>query len=232
MGISLINQLKKMGLNNSSPKEAFKKLRELRGNIWKETNLLDVAKALRKARLDNQSAKKISKRNHTEITFGATTTKGFESFSNMHPSAISCLVNGNFIMFYSAEQAFQYMKTTSVSHRAKIINCIKGKDARYHGSAKAGCPIKSNWDTLKIGVMKNILLAKFSQNLVLAELLISTEAIPIVEIAPWDKERFWGVGVDRVGQNKTGELLQKVRTKLKTSSVSKIVSYYTADLND
>lgn len=170
---------------------------------------------------------------HNEITFGKVTTPGYEIFSNMHVAPVYCLVNDAYIMFYSAEQAFQYMKTESAEHRTKIRNCIKPKDARYQGSAKAGCPLRDDWDEVKESIMFEILKAKYSQNVVMGEMLMGTEDVPIVEIAPWDKEKFWGVDTDRQGKNTTGKLHERVRKWLrKKKGTLPTIQYYTAELND
>lgn len=170
---------------------------------------------------------------YNEVTFGKTTTPGYEFVSNMFPTAIYCLVNGEYIMFYCVEQAFQYMKTTSKSHREKIRNCIKAKDAKYHGSERAGCPMKEDWLDLREKVMYEILKAKYSQNAVMAEKLLDTGDVPIIEIAPWDKEGFWGVDEERQGKNRSGKLTEKVRTWLRKRKGNKeFVGYYSAVLDD
>lgn len=73
--------------------------------------------------------------------------------------------------------------------------------------------LAENWDAIKIDVMKTALLAKFSQDAKLKQLLLSTGDAAIVEASPRDS--FWGSGKDGNGQNKLGELLMEVRSILR-----------------
>ena len=227
-----------------SSAESKKSIKRVINNKQKKTNNQEKdfpAKKAKKASGKREDGVKVKKQKlpkkkpfkHNEITFGKITTPGYECFSNMFPTAIYCLVNGEYIMFYSVEQAFQYMKTDSKSHREKIGNCVKAKDARYHGSARASCPMKENWGDIKEDIMFEILKAKYTQNVVMGEKLMETEDVPIVEIAPWDKEGFWGVDDDRQGQNKTGKLHERVRKWLRKRKGNKeTVGYYSAELED
>lgn len=189
-----------------------------------------------KGREENTKVKKTKKSKapefkFNEVTFGKTVTPGYEFCSNMFPTAIYCLVDGEYIMFYSVEQAFQYMKTNSKSHQQKIINCIKPKDARYHGSARAECPLRDDWEEVKVDVMFQLLKGKYSQNKVMAEKILETGNVPIVEIAPWDKENFWGVNEKREGKNHTGKLTEKVRSWLRKMKEQNKTTYFTPELS-
>lgn len=159
-------------------------------------------------------------------------TPGYSWLSNMMPCAIYLKVPKGFgtdgyMMFYSVEQAFQWTKTISAETRVKIHNCIKPKDARYQGSEKAGCVLRDEWSEagFKEAIMLEILKSKFSQNKVLCDKLINTDDIPLYEIAPWDKQKFWGVNAELIGENKTACLIMKVRKHLTSTS-----EYYTGTL--
>lgn len=184
--------------------------------------------------------KKPSKKKKTKlklpdvIKFGDVkhATEGYGWLSNMFPCTIYLKVpkdfsSDGFLMFYSVEQAFQWAKTTSVESRTKIYNCIKAKDARYHGSERANCVMRDEWseDGYKEAVMLEILKSKYSQNKVLCEKLIATKDIPLYEVAPWDKQKFWGVDAKLEGSNKTAKLTMKVRKKLSVET-----GYYTGTL--
>lgn len=86
---------------------------------------------------------------------------------------------------------------------------------------RKGRELRSDWDDIKISVMKKGLLAKFSQNLYLRKRLLETGDLNLAENSPSDL--FWGVK----GENMLGKLLMEVRTILRdrvilTSNTSKI----------
>ena len=118
--------------------------------------------------------------------------------------------------FPNIEVGFQYFKTTSSVFREKIMQCTSPSKARYFGSAKAQCPIRSNWDdSLSKVVMRQLDLAKFSQNAVLAEELIGTGDATLMEFAPWEANTpYWGVNADGEGPNRKGKILMQVRQRL------------------
>jgi ribA/ribD-fused uncharacterized protein len=71
--------------------------------------------------------------------------------------------------------------------------------------------IRADWDEVRLTVMKTGLLAKFSQNERLKQLLLSTGDTEIIEDSPRDA---WGVGKKGDGQNWLGRLLMEVRAEL------------------
>lgn len=69
--------------------------------------------------------------------------------------------------------------------------------------------IRSDWGAVKEDVMRKALVAKFTGDPSLRELLRSTGTAKIVEDSPRDS--YWGVGKDGKGLNRLGELLMEVR---------------------
>ena len=63
--------------------------------------------------------------------------------------------------------------------------------------------------------MQRGLLCKFQTNRNIGEILLSTGDKLIVENAPQDY--YWGCGADGSGKNRLGEILMKVRTRLRNS---------------
>lgn len=144
---------------------------------------------------------------------------GTEYLSQFAPASITLFYTDksgtkNYIEFANAEAAFQYFKTTSPVYREKIKSCVLASKARYFGSKKAECPLRSDWEEIKDKVMLRVLWAKFSQNNVLMHKLIGTYPKKLIEHAPWDKEAYWGEVAEGEGKNKSGEILEKVRTRL------------------
>lgn len=71
--------------------------------------------------------------------------------------------------------------------------------------------MRPDWDEIKVEVMEEGLMAKFTQNPRLRELLLSTGDRELIEDSP--RDNFWGNA--RNGQNMLGKLLMKIRTELR-----------------
>lgn len=76
-------------------------------------------------------------------------------------------------------------------------------------------PIRSDWEHVKDTVMRDGLMAKFSQNETLKQMLLDTGDAELVEKSP--RDAYWGVGKDGRGRNRLGELLMEVREGLRTT---------------
>lgn len=79
---------------------------------------------------------------------------------------------------------------------------------------RRGRDIKENWLDIRVQVMREILWAKFSQNLNLAKLLKDTGSARLIE--GMDKDEFWGWGAppDHQGENMLGALLMETRDRV------------------
>lgn len=75
-------------------------------------------------------------------------------------------------------------------------------------------PLKKEWESVKIAVMRQAVLAKFTQHADLRELLLSTGTCRIVEHTTNDS--YWGDGGDGSGKNMLGQILMDVRAQLQT----------------
>ena len=73
--------------------------------------------------------------------------------------------------------------------------------------------LRRDWETVKLKVMREAVLAKFTQHLDLQELLLSTGDAKIIEHTANDS--FWGDGGDGNGRNMLGQILMEVRNKLR-----------------
>lgn len=71
--------------------------------------------------------------------------------------------------------------------------------------------LRSDWEDIKVDVMRRGLAAKFSQNEKLRLLLAATGDAEIIEVNPNDY--IWGAGKDGSGQNWLGRLLVELRDK-------------------
>jgi N-glycosidase YbiA len=121
-----------------------------------------------------------------------------------------CDVKYEGITYPTSEHAFQAAKTLDVSERKRIAGLGNPGLAKRAGRKLKS--IRSNWDSIRIGVMEDILRIKFSNPELRAKLL-STGEEKLVEGNDWG-DRFWGV-CDGQGENWLGQLLMKIREESK-----------------
>lgn len=114
------------------------------------------------------------------------------------------------LVFPTAEHAFQAMKCTTWDETKKFAEIVTPMDAKLAGQK---VNLRSNWDTVKTDVMKNILWIKF-QDESLRKKLLATTPEELVEGNTWG-DTFWGI-CDGVGENHLGRLLMEVRNELET----------------
>ena len=76
--------------------------------------------------------------------------------------------------------------------------------------------LRRDWESAKLNVMREALLAKFTQHDELRELLISTGTAKIVEHS--EKDSYWGDGGDGTGRNMLGQLLMATRGILQNAT--------------
>jgi len=122
-------------------------------------------------------------------------------FSNFHPSEITYLG----LKFPTVEHAFQASKTlVSAEQEAIRIAATPGKAKRLGRKAT----LRDDWEQLKDGVMRHLLLLKF-EDPVLQALLLATGDAVLIEGNDW-KDTYWGT-CNGEGQNRLGKLLMDVR---------------------
>ena len=120
--------------------------------------------------------------------------------SNMFPCEI--LYKGK--TYKCVESAFQAQKC---KEREKEFEKLNGFDAKKLGKK---VEIRKDWEEIKIGVMKEILIEKFSQN---PTLFYSLKKIsdPIIEDNTWG-DIFWG-RCKGIGENNLGKILEEIKNK-------------------
>jgi len=69
--------------------------------------------------------------------------------------------------------------------------------------------LRRDWESVKVGVMRTAVLAKFTQYEELQTLLLSTGDAKLVEHT--ENDDYWGDGGDGSGRNKLGRILMEVR---------------------
>lgn len=108
------------------------------------------------------------------------------------------------------EHGFQAAKTLDLIDQLSVL------DAKTPGNAKRlgrKVKLRKDWESVKLNIMRQLVLDKFSQNYDLKDKLIATNDIELIEGNTWG-DKFWGT-VDGVGQNWLGKILMETREKLK-----------------
>jgi ribA/ribD-fused uncharacterized protein len=142
--------------------------------------------------------------------------KGEYAFlSNFHAHPLT--IDG--ITYPTAEHAFQAAKTHDQAVKQAIADKDTPANAKRAGGKRRGSLIKgtlfrTDWEAVKLSVMKDILRLKFADPQ-LRQALLATRDTPLVEGNVWN-DTFWGVCRGR-GQNHLGRLLQEVRTEIRGS---------------
>lgn len=125
--------------------------------------------------------------------------------SNFYPAEIE--LDG--LIYPTLEHAYQASKTKSKAEREVIRKAKKPGQAKFLGKRVTLVP---DWDTVRVEVMRKLLVQKFANKVLRAELL-STGDADLEEGNYWN-DRFWGVCKGR-GENQLGKLLMEIREELR-----------------
>jgi len=117
----------------------------------------------------------------------------------------------NNILWRTSEHAYQAAKTDDPIAITEIANCRTPGQAKRLGQK---VKLKSDWDKIKIGVMKEIISNKF-KNINLIDKLMETLGMPLIEGNHWH-DNFWGdcncsKCKNIKGQNHLGKILMSLR---------------------
>lgn len=120
-----------------------------------------------------------------------------------------CRIPYQGITYPSVEHAYQAAKFTNESTKEDISLLSAGQAKRF-GQKK---PIETdNWDSVKEGVMQELLEIKFSIPS-LAERLIALQGVHIQEGNRWGDE-FWGINLKtHRGNNRLGKIIMNIRDR-------------------
>lgn len=112
----------------------------------------------------------------------------------------------------TSEHYFQAQKFVGTAHAEEIRQARSAKQAAEIGRQRAR-PLRTDWEEVKDAVMRRAVLKKFEAHSDIREILLATGDKLIIENSPTDY--YWGVGGDRSGQNKLGQILMEVREILR-----------------
>ena len=126
----------------------------------------------------------------------------------------------NGIFYKTVEHYYQSEKFDNSEVRERIINAPTPKEASNIGRDRSNIR-KENFKEIKNQVMFDGILEKFRQNRDIAYRLIETRNKRIAE-ATID-EYYWGIGKDKSGKNVIGDILVKVRERIKREILDNII---------
>lgn len=131
----------------------------------------------------------------------------YRFLSNFWPSEFE--IDGE--VWPTVEHYFQAMKTEVPKEVALIFNSDSPAEAKRLGRK---VQLRGDWESIKDAVMYEALVEKFSQNKHLADRLLETGDMILIEGNDW-KDQVWGVPYSGIGENRLGELLMQVRSRLR-----------------
>jgi len=119
----------------------------------------------------------------------------------------SAPVEYNGLKYLNNEAAFHAQKDLS---RAKEFVNLPPNEAKRLGRRVS---LRKDWEDVKIDIMYEINVAKFTQNKDLKVKLLKTGNAQLIEGNTW-RDTFWGVCNDE-GRNELGKILERVRSELR-----------------
>ena len=139
----------------------------------------------------------------------------YYEFTNFYPAPID--LDGK--IWPTTEHYFQAQKFIGTSYPEVIRNFNRPRQAfDLSRNPTVSRWRRSDWEDIKISIMRKALLAKFTQHKHLRQMLLRTGDRHLIEHSPHDK--FWGNGGDDSGENRLGMLLMEIRHDLKSLQAS------------
>lgn len=108
-------------------------------------------------------------------------------------------------IYPSAEHAYQAAKTLNLDLRKKFLK-LSSSEAKSFGRT---FKVREDWEEVKLKIMYEIVLDKFTRNDYMTFKLAKTVGYYIEEENYWG-DTFWGI-CKGVGQNNLGKILMRVR---------------------
>jgi ribA/ribD-fused uncharacterized protein len=156
------------------------------------------------------------------LKFYSDSKDKFAVFSNLYEPPTPIYIDGKAwptvehyfqAMKFPSDPAYQEQIRLAVSPKKDRDRMASGKMAKKMGASREH-PIRQDWNTYRLEVMKKALREKFTQDDDLYKLLIEETGDRILqENSPSDS--FWGLGRNGKGQNQMGRLLQQLRQELR-----------------
>lgn len=135
----------------------------------------------------------------------------YGNFSNFAPYPIR--LKGR--TWPTSEHYFQAQKFAGTEHEEAIRKARSPMIAARMGRSRR-LPLRRDWERVKDAVMREAVLAKFTQHDELRMILLETGDARIVEHT--ENDDYWGDGGDGRGRNMLGTILMSVREELRRQS--------------
>lgn len=119
------------------------------------------------------------------------------------------------IEWATVEHYYQAMKFTNLSYQDKISRETDPKKALIMGRTRFKSTRK-DWGKVRITMMTRAVYTKCKTHQIVTDALMSTGDSRLVESSQYDY--FWGCGRDRRGENNYGQVLMRVRQKLRSEA--------------
>jgi ribA/ribD-fused uncharacterized protein len=148
----------------------------------------------------------------TEVRF-YTTSGEHGCFSNFYRASIT--LHGK--VWRTSEHYFQAQKFAGTPYEEEIRAAKTPSEAARLGRSRKH-PLRRDWEHVKENVMREALVAKFTQHTDLREILLGTGDALLIEHT--ENDSYWGDGGDGSGRNRLGRLLMEVREQLRENSGS------------
>lgn len=130
----------------------------------------------------------------------------YDFLSNFHSSKVTYAG----VEYPTIEHAYQASKTLDTAQQEKIRLAESPAKAKKLGKRVT---LRSDWDAVKVDIMRGLIEQKFKEGTGLAMALLWTGDEELVEKNWWGDD-FWGVTYNGVGQNWLGKLLMERRKQL------------------
>ncbi len=145
-----------------------------------------------------------------EIKFYST-KDAYGCFSNF--AAYPIKLDGK--VWPTTEHYFQAQKFYDSDYQEKIRQEKSPTIAARLGRSRK-VKIRPDWESVKDGIMRDALVAKFTQHPELTKILLNTNDAILIEHTTNDS--YWGDGGNGTGKNRLGQLLMSVREELRQNN--------------
>ena len=115
------------------------------------------------------------------------------------------------ISYPTVEHAFQAQKTEDRGEQRAIAAAGSPGAAKRMGRK---VKLRRDWESVKVGIMRELVQLKFTTHPDLAERLLATGDAQLIEGNSWN-DNFWGVCGEH-GKNWLGRILMEVREELRS----------------
>ncbi len=147
---------------------------------------------------------------NTQINFYSTKDE-YGCFSNFARAPFE--VDGK--VWLTSEHYFQAMKFPDAPEYQEKIRTTPSPMVAARLGRSRSVPIRKDWESSKDDIMREAVRMKFTHNLEMRKILLSTGDAQLVEHTKND--RYWGDGGDGTGRNMLGKILMEVRDELRRS---------------